>query len=92
MSSCKLHNIKAFQKVDADRTYLVLIAIHNIPPHFAMIVNSKYYSLSSKGIKLGVNAELIVNSLKRKQVPSILIDLKDDISSELVHNTYLKYK
>jgi hypothetical protein len=75
MSKVVLKNIKPFIYLDPGKTYLVLIAIDKEPPHLGFITNGKYYSVSTNGVKNGVDAEMIIKSLNKKNVPTILLEI-----------------
>jgi hypothetical protein len=71
---------------------LVLIAIDKRPFHLAFISNLEYFSLSSSGVKLGIDVSVILNSLNRKSIPTLFIPLTVNIDSRIVHLEYSKYK
>ena len=92
MSSFAINNIQPFVDFEANSNYLLLLAIDKTPPHLALVSSGKYFSVSSRGVKLGVDAGLILNSLTRKKVSSILIELSIDLSWTTINMEFSKFE
>lgn len=92
MSNFVIDNIRPFGKFEINMSYLLLIAVDNVPPHLALVSNLKYFSLSSSGVKLGVDANVIMNSLKRKNVPTVLLPVAKQVVDDTIKNEYFNYK
>ena len=91
MSEVKLENILKFHNLDPNRSYLVLIAVDKTPPHLALISEQMYYSVSSRGVKQGIDANMILASLIRKKVPVLLLELNILFSNEALQKEFSKF-
>jgi hypothetical protein len=58
--------------------WLALIAVHETPPHIALISDGKYYSLSTRKVDNGTPWERFINTLERKKVSTLFVYLKSD--------------
>jgi len=56
--------------------WLLLVGVHESPPHIALISGGKYYSLSNRKVDCGTPLERFMNVLERKQVPALFIRLE----------------
>lgn len=91
MSNYSITNIKPFDKFESNETYLALIAIDKTPPHLALFSNLKYFSLSSNGVKKGVDANIILNSLNRKSIQCLFLLLSEKLDLKQVSLEFNKY-
>lgn len=91
MSSITLGDIKPFIEIEDNSSYLVMVAIDKVPPHLAMISNHKYFSLSSKGLKLAVDVNKILESVIRKNIPTLLIKLPEVMTLNIVRDKFSMY-
>jgi len=55
--------------------WLLLVGIHETPPHIALISEGKYYSVSVKKVENGTPAKSFVSAVKRKQIPAVFIEI-----------------
>lgn len=65
-----------FLKMNKNSTYLIVMGIDKEPPHIGWIANGKYYANSSRGGKFGFEALRLLEILKKKETPSLIIELK----------------
>lgn len=56
--------------------WLVLVGINETPPHIALISEGKYYSLSTRKVDCGGSLEKFINTLERKHIPSLFVNIK----------------
>ena len=72
----------------ADRLWLTLIGINEIPPHIALISEGKYYSVSAKKVDLGSSLEALLNTLKRKKIPALFVRINSEPLVREVQSIY----
>jgi hypothetical protein len=62
--------------------WLVVAGINDIPPHIAILSEGKYYSLSVRKVDSGSSLSRFINTLRRKHIPALFIQLstKNDAS------------
>jgi len=58
--------------------WLVLVAVHETPPHIALISDGNYYSLSARKVDNGTQGERFVHTIERKHVPTIFICIENN--------------
>jgi len=56
--------------------FLVLMNVIKVPPHLALSVNGKHFSLSTKGPVIEGNMGALISLIKQKNIPSLFIQLK----------------
>lgn len=89
MANYKFENIFPFDSFKDDSIYLVLFHIDKMPPHLGLVVDSKYYSITIKEVELGLKAENIRKLISRKKIPTLIIEIEDDLKN--VKQYYSKY-
>ncbi len=58
--------------------WLVLVGVHETPPHIALVYSEKYYSLSAKKVDCGTSVERFFGVLERKQIPALFVRIQSD--------------
>lgn len=56
--------------------WLILTGINETPPHIALVVMGKYYSLSTRKVDCGTSLERFMNTLERKHIPTLFIQIE----------------
>lgn len=92
MSNYVITDIKPFVSLEPNKSYLSLIAINKVPPHLAIVTDLKYFSLSSAGVKNGMDANVILNSLNRKSIPSLFLQLSQKLDVNHSIAEYSKFE
>jgi hypothetical protein len=64
--------LKSFQELD-EGLWLALVGINEVPPHIAILSDSKYYSLSTRKVDCGNSIERILDILYRKNIHTLFI-------------------
>ncbi len=68
--------------------WLLLVGINEIPPHIALISDGKYYSLSTKKVDCGSSAEVFVNKLNRKKIPTLFVKIQSQTPKRDLQDIY----
>lgn len=87
--SYSFKNIKSFEQFEIDKTYLIMFHVDKVPPHLGMVVREKYYSITIKETEIGVNCQTITNLIKRKRIPTLILEIEDSIKN--IESFYTKY-
>lgn len=83
------NHIKPFDTFSTRGTYIILFHVDKIPPHLGLVVDEKYYSITIKEVELGLNVNKMVDLIKRKKIPTIIIEVDDKAKN--VSKFYSKY-
>lgn len=55
--------------------YLALLKTDKTPPHLGLIAGNNWYTLDVKGATVGTDADRLLQSLQRKNIPSVFVQL-----------------
>lgn len=55
--------------------YLALLKTDKTPPHLGLIAGNNWYTLDVKGTTTGADAARLLQSLRRKNIPSVFVQL-----------------
>jgi hypothetical protein len=58
--------------------WLVLVAVHETPPHIALISDGNYYSLSTRKVDNGSPVERFIPAIERKHVPTLFVRIENN--------------
>jgi hypothetical protein len=74
-----------------DGFYLWVFHADKIPPHIGCSVNGKYFSLKFNGKDENVPIELVLATIDRKSIPTLVIEIKSTVSLEMVMVIFESY-
>lgn len=58
--------------------WLLLVGIHETPPHIALVYDGKYYSLSALKVNNGTPLERFIHIIKRKHIPTLFLRIENN--------------
>jgi hypothetical protein len=77
--------------------YLALLKTDKTPPHLGLIAGNNWYTLDVKGATTGADAARLLQSLRRKNIPSVFVQLawprglRLEQMQQLLHETFSAY-
>ena len=83
-----IENIDSLDSNWKEKSYILLIRPEHIPPHLALMVQGKYFSMSVKGHSLGEDGLVWKEKLNRKKISVLWVEV-EPLSIDLV-NEYFK--
>lgn len=89
MSSFVFDTILSVENEDFSKgNFLWIWHADKIPPHVGISVDGIYFSLKFNGKDDGIPTEITLKIIEQKQIPSVLVELKNDISLNLVQTIF----
>ena len=76
MQKYELKNVRPFAKEQVMKgTWIILHKVKRVPPHLALIVNGKYFSLSVNGLEKMTDAEQVLTKLELRKSSDVFIQV-----------------
>lgn len=69
------HILPATEDFLSEQTFLLLINVYQKPPHLALSVNGRYYSLSVRGAESDKEMAAILRAIHLRKTPSVFVQL-----------------
>ena len=84
----ELKNVQAFvQEELLNGVWIVLHKVKRIPPHLALLVNGKYFSLSVNGLEKNLDALNVFNISVQKKANDVFIKIKGENADVILADT-----
>jgi hypothetical protein len=93
MYSFEFNSLESFTGINqlGDGFYLWVFHADKIPPHIGCSVNGQYFSLKFNGKDENVPIELVLATIDRKSIPTLIIEIKSTVSLEMVMDVFESY-
>jgi len=62
--------------------WLVLAGLKDVPPHIALILDGKYYSVSVRNVKAGEPVDKFLKAISRNSLPTLFVSIKAPLHTE----------
>lgn len=72
--------------------FLWVFHANKIPPHIGLSTNGDFFSLKASGRDVALNSKNVFKTIERKQIPSLIIELKVELNTDVVQNVFSKYE
>lgn len=93
MSNFIFDNIIPIENQDFSQgNFLWIWHADKIPPHVGISVNGNYFSLKFNGKDDGIPTEITSKIIQKKEIPSLLIELKNDIQLDEIQSIFNRYE
>lgn len=84
MSVFIIPDVQPLNKVSLDTgIFLVILNVDKKPPHIALLINSKIYSLTVKGRQMGESADTLMKSIHIRSIKTLFFALKPPMADAL---------
>ena len=72
--------------------FLWVFHANKIPPHIGLSTNGNFFSLKASGRDDELNSNNVFKTIERKQIPSLIIELKVELETDVVRDVFSKYE
>ena len=88
MYSYTFHHIGTLSELDFSRNIIWVFHATKIPPHIGFSAENTFYSLKVSGKDEALNGQNVLDLIRRRGIPSLLVQLNTDQPVEELHNAY----
>lgn len=92
MYSFTFEHIASIREIDFSQNLIWVLHADKTPPHIGFSADQLFYSLKANGKDEAIPVRKMTELINRKKIPTLLIQLKSRLESEIVNTVFSTYQ